>query len=793
MTRKRLSLALVALLVIGAGAGVVAAATESSSYNTTESELLNGTRTNMPVTGSGDDAVVTYEKPDVSESTNAEFQNGSLSGPLSIGSDLLQYDGLVVGSQHDSASELSSGSLTNLTAKGSGDAGYLQLSSADFSDGFEDEPADSGTPDAWEQVSTGIEESVVTSHVYAGSQAYNLTASSYSTTRPAEQPYGTAKTADISTAIYQKSGDRSALYLLEDGQTIVFVGMRNGDLQYYDGSWNTISTTPDKGEYVDVTLTDIDPGNDTIDVKWSTASASGSQADITLQNPMSNGYTEVRVQVKGTGIFDEYRIGGGVPESAQYVSTNHSVSNAEEAAVNVTAASNTSATLRVEYWDGSAWTTGNKTTVTTAANHTISLPSVDSSTWRLNVSVDKTGSNPSFELADESILSSKQATYTTQTYNLSDVQGASIQTGLPNSTVTIDWQASADGSTWVTQDTTTHSSSGTHTPSFSGDYQYWRAEMTWTYDGGDGSGNLDSLTWDAATAGTYTGQNHTVVNASHAFIAITNKDATANVTIRGYDKSTGSWETAGNKKYNSSAFESIALDGNYSKYQTKLRVTTTGTPTVELHSEGVAEGTTIVQKATTSTDSDGVTLASAVSEPKAASNSLLSELPLDLLPEYLSADFKATIDAWFQRLFGGGTSSANVQEEASQLESTYNENSGDFTSWANAQTAGQDFNHSAYDTIKIRMQVNDENATRYLIALVDGDRFATTTVVNETDRTVDETLVLKGKAAVDADSILETIHEDYVLEDRAISREYQTRLSGRYGDQFGGTLINASA
>ncbi len=77
------------------------------------------------------------------------------------------------------------------------------------------------------------------------------------------------------------------------------------------------------------------------------------------------------------------------PSSAEYISANHSVSDAEEAAINITESSNVSADLTAEYYDGNAWQTGETTTVTSTGNHTLALPAVSSSKWRVQVDVTK--------------------------------------------------------------------------------------------------------------------------------------------------------------------------------------------------------------------------------------------------------------------------------------------------------------------------------------------------------------------------------------------------------------------
>lgn len=803
VSRRGFAIALVALLLVGTGVGVVAASTASESFNTTGSELSNASRTNMPVQGTGDDAVVTYDKPDVSESTNSEFENGSLSGSAVVANDAVEYDGWVVGSQHSSPEEFDQGTLTNLTTTGSGDSGSVVLETGSIVADFESDLSNwNGDTDAY---------STTTQFATNGDQGLHATVSNSSTnyllfstsgldTYPSA---GQTVSADVQLT---DTDDLSAIYFgvqdnpsgaAAEGYRVELRADNNGvQLLKGDGSSSTTleSANADLDQHLNERLTvSVDWGTDgsmnvSVEAADGTVLASFSASDST--------YTDGGVGVRSYNFnqasdiyYDYYRLNSGPTDSAQYVSPIHNVSNAEEAAINITQASNVSveATVRT---DGG--TTLNQTTITSTSNHTLTLADTSSESLETVLDVDVTGSNPELVMGDESILSTKQASYTTQTYTLENVSGASIDLGLPNATATIDWQASADGSTWVTQETTSYSTTGTFTPSFSGDYEYWRANLTYTYDGGDGTGSLQSLTWDAPQDGTYVGQTHSVANASYAFLALTNQDANTTVTVQGYDNETETWETAGNQTYTSSVFSTLSLNGSYAKYRTRLNVTSSGSPTVELHSEGVTTSTTVVEE-TVVEESTGTTLVTAISEPEAASASLISDLPLDLLPDYLAAEFTSIIQSWFGGFFGDSTEEANAQTEASQAQSYYNDNSDAFTSWLNSQTADQDVNLSAYDTIKVTFAVNDENATRYVIGLVDNDRYATTTVVNSTDRTVDQTLVLRGRAAVDADSTLETMHSKFVESGDPISREYQTELAATYGDGWSGTLVNTTA
>ena len=107
--------------------------------------------------------------------------------------------------------------------------------------------------------------------------------------------------------------------------------------------------------------------------------------------------------------IDSVQIESTSLESGTYVGATHSVSNAEQAAVNLTAAHNVSVDLAAEYNDGSSWVVGDSATVTTTGNYTLTLPDVSSSQWRVRVDVSATGGTPQFGLADESILFTNHA------------------------------------------------------------------------------------------------------------------------------------------------------------------------------------------------------------------------------------------------------------------------------------------------------------------------------------------------------------------------------------------------
>ena len=323
-------------------------------------------------------------------------------------------DGLVVGSQHDTQAEFQNAQqLTNLTTTSSGDGAVkLPDSGLSYAEGFENQPADSGVPDGWEVALAGPPNTinVTTKQAASGTQSTYINTGSTYEIRPGEQPYGTAKTDDVSVSVFDPGSAslQAGLALYESGTRLGVIGMHNGDLAVFNGSWQTISTAADPGEWVSVTVTQIDPSTDTFAVEWSTSSQSGTQTGLGMENPASNGYTSAVVRTVGDGYYDDYRIGGGTLESATYISPLHAVSGAEQAAINITQASNVSITPRIVGYDESGTEVTDYTfgDITTTGNHTLDF----GATWDDAVSVETrlyievTGSNPQFSLADESIL-----------------------------------------------------------------------------------------------------------------------------------------------------------------------------------------------------------------------------------------------------------------------------------------------------------------------------------------------------------------------------------------------------
>lgn len=317
--------------------------------------------------------------------------------------------GLEVGSQHTdfgTGTESSPTTLDNATISGSGDAAKVEFGTA-FEDGFEDEPADSGLPGQWENVTAPANPNVTDVTAADGAQSAYMDEAgngAFATVRPAEQPYGSNRTQNVSVALQQQknaSAEEIRAELHTGGTRAIVVGMRGGDLQYYDGSWHNISTTPDAGEWVDLTIYDIDPSTDTFAVEWSTATGSGTATGLNAETGLDSGYDELWIGAnKNGGFYDAVRLNGEA--TGTYVSANHSADRAEEAAINLTA-TGSDVTATIEGWDGSSWVDDASATYSTGGNKTLAL-SGSYSKWRTRVDFQKTKSSGEAAIADESIL-----------------------------------------------------------------------------------------------------------------------------------------------------------------------------------------------------------------------------------------------------------------------------------------------------------------------------------------------------------------------------------------------------
>lgn len=397
--------------------------------------------------------------------------------------------------------------------------------------------------------------------------------------------------------------------------------------------------------------------------------------------------------------------------------------------------------------------------------------------------LSKLSSNPDAELAGDT----KQ--YVSANHSTLQANSSWVNLTLDNATATVETLGynTTTGSFDVV-DSTQYDSTGNYSVSLSNTYSTYRVKVTFTHTGSAPVAELHDLGINGSRNGRYIGTEHAIANATLAFVALNVSNATADVTIEGYDDSTATWTVVGDATYTSTAFTTINLSGNYSKYRTRATFSAQSDASsshVHVFAEGIAEASMI----TTYQNATPTPLVSALARDPPSEESFLDRLPLGALPAAVQAQIERAVHNLFVRL---GRSDRNISaaEAASQFQSYYNDRNDAFTSYLNQRTSDDDIVLTAYDTIEITFTVGNESETRYLIGLVDGGRYATTTVVNQTNRTIDHTVELSGWAAVEAQSELKTFHDQFVVEGNPPSESYQTQLREKYGPDISGSLVN---
>lgn len=148
-----------------------------------------------------------------------------------------------------------------------------------------------------------------------------------------------------------------------------------------------------------------------------------------------------------------------------------------------------------------------------------------------------------------------------------------------------------------------------------------------------------------------------------------------------------------------------------------------------------------------------------------------------------------TVTSWLDAAIGWGVghveslldepADRDAVQAAADLAAEYNDSSGDIEAWANARV---DATTSA-DVLELTFEVDGETATRYLVADVEGDDYANTSVVPSTNRSVDESCTLEDDAARNAADELAAFEDQFVDPDEDVSSRFLGRLDSRYDGQ----------
>lgn len=233
-------------------------------------------------------------------------------------------------------------------------------------------------------------------------------------------------------------------------------------------------------------------------------------------------------------------------ETAEYISANHSVSEATTAFTNLTL-ENASATVTWESHDGSSWQTVDQTTYTTTGNKTVDVSSTADETWRVNVTFENKSGVTTAKLHDEGLLFENRnpeidtstvnpsdgerltKSDTTLKLNITDAEFATAQ----GEKVTATFKVKEPGETsFDTEGTDTLTANGTAALNFNaadgGEYE-WKVEANDDYGG---SATSTTRTFETPANITFRNESNAsqVVTGANVTVTFYNKDGTTIVT-----------------------------------------------------------------------------------------------------------------------------------------------------------------------------------------------------------------------------------------------------------------------
>ena len=147
--------------------------------------------------------------------------------------------------------------------------------------------------------------------------------------------------------------------------------------------------------------------------------------------------------------------------------------------------------------------------------------------------------------------------------------------------------------------------------------------------------------------------------------------------------------------------------------------------------------------------------------------------------------FKSGID----RLLGGLSGSVDrlldykiehtASEAADDVTETFNANNRTIESYVNAHATAS----TSADVLELTFDIGDEQATRYLVADVNGPDYEHARIVTETTRSPDESCTLDQQAADNAAAELETFIDEYADPDKNVSAGYESDLTSQYAGE----------
>lgn len=180
------------------------------------------------------------------------------------------------------------------------------------------------TTEDWEEVpwSDGGTSVIHDGHANNGAQSLYLNSTGTGNNvevRPNSMPFSENTTGDITWAF--KIDTTAAQMHAYEGSTVdengrvIDIEVGGGpELRYVNqsGTRKTLSTSIQKGEWIEITVTDIDPSTNSATVIWESPSDSGEATIETGSEDMQNGYDQVTLRTDGTAYYDDVVVDASV-------------------------------------------------------------------------------------------------------------------------------------------------------------------------------------------------------------------------------------------------------------------------------------------------------------------------------------------------------------------------------------------------------------------------------------------------------------------------------------------------
>jgi hypothetical protein len=290
---------------------------------------------------------------------------------------------------HTTPSDFQAGSNTNMTITGTGTQGAIELARGR-----------GGTHDIVNDEGDGSTEA---SFNFVGDTASDEAQKTEIEFTPSTSGAITNLTVNKATTFGSDYGFVVDIYLVR-GQT----NQQTGEGTLVRSGWDPSFTSGTETIDLDTNVTVAAGETYTLEFVTQSTDNDGSKDNLYLEYDDSASSTHVALLDGGWQTFDYYGdvvmgLDPSEPATASYTSANHSVSDATSARVNITTAANVSVDVIAEYWTGSAWQTGNSTTVGSSGVYELSLPSTSSTTWRIRTNVTSQSGTSDYILQADSI------------------------------------------------------------------------------------------------------------------------------------------------------------------------------------------------------------------------------------------------------------------------------------------------------------------------------------------------------------------------------------------------------